>query len=170
MLSLRILLLLAISCHVIPSYGDEDWGRLFTTPSERARLDVLRSGNSVSALVVRTPPAIATVPDVSPSAPIAIHGYVDRDDGQRGTVWVNDMAVMENAVVGEVAVGELLPGKGLVQLQLSPDRKLLQLKAGQTYSPVAGKIIDSSVQAVPLEAGAQRPVRGIQPVQAAAKP
>ena len=94
MLGLRILLLLAISCHVIPSYGDEDWGRLFTTPSERARLDVLRSRNSVSALVVPTPPASAIVPDVSPSAPIAIHGYVDRGDGQRGTVWVNDMAVM----------------------------------------------------------------------------
>ena len=169
MLSLRILLLLAISCHVIPSYGDEDWGRLFTTPSERVWLDVLRNGDSIFPLAM-PPPASATVPDVSPSAPIAIHGYVDRGDGQRGTVWVNDMAVMENAVVGEVAVSELLPGKGLVQLQLSPDRKLLQLKAGQTYSPVTGKIIDCSVQAVPLEGGAQLPVRGIQPVQAAAKP
>lgn len=162
MLGLRILLLLAISCHVVTSYGDEDWGRLFTTPSERTRLDALRSGDAISASAVPTTPVNDTVPDMPPSAPIVIRGYVDRGDGQRGTVWVNDVAVMENAIVGEVAVGELRPGQGWVQLRLSHDRKPLQLKAGQTYVPATGEIIDSSVQAVSPEGGTQRPTHAVQ--------
>ena len=168
MLRGRMLLLLVIACPALTSYGAEDWGSLFTTPSERARLEALRGESSVPSSTAPVMPVAETVSDVSPSTPITIRGYVERGDGKRNTVWVNNVPVMENASVGEVEVGELRSGSSPVQLKLPHIRQPLQLKAGQTYLPATGEITDQSVHAAPLGAEVQ-PERRTRSVPGMAK-
>ena len=168
MLHRRMFLLLIIACPALTSYGAEDWGSLFTTPSERVRLDALRGESSVSSSTASVMPVGETVSDVSPSTPITIRGYVERGDGKRNTVWVNNVPVMENANVGEVEVGELRSGSSPVQLKLPHIRQPLQLKAGQTYLPATGEITDRSAHAAPLGAEVQ-PEHGTRSVPGMAK-
>ena len=171
MLHRRMFLLLIIACPALTSYGAEDWGSLFTTPSGRVRLDALRGESSVSSSTAPVTPVAETVSGVSgvsPSTPITIRGYVERGDGKRNTVWVNNVPVMENASVGEVEVGELRSGSSPVQLKLPHIRQPLQLKAGQTYLPATGEITDQSVHAAPLGAEVQ-PERRTRSVPGMAK-
>ena len=168
MLRGRMFLLLIIACPALTSYGAEDWGSLFTTPSERVRLDALRGESSVSSSTAPVMPVAETVSDASPSTPITIRGYVERGDGKRNTVWVNNVPVMENASVGVVEVGELRSGSSPVQLKLPHIRQPLQLKAGQTYLPATGEITDQSVHAAPLGAEVQ-PERRTRSVPGMAK-
>ena len=168
MLRGRMLLLLVIACPALTSYGAEDWGSLFTTPSERARLEALRGESSVPSSTAPVMPVTETASDGAPSTPITIRGYVERGDGKRNTVWVNNVPVMENASVGEVEVGELRSGSSPVQLKLPHIRQPLQLKAGQTYLPATGEITDQSVHAAPLGAEVQ-PERRTRSVPGMAK-
>ena len=168
MLRGRMFLLLIIACPALTSYGAEDWGSLFTTPSERARLDALRGESSVSSSPSPVTRVGETVSDGPPSTPITIRGYVERGDGKRNTVWVNNVPVMENASVGVVEVGELRSGSSPVQLKLPHIRQPLQLKAGQTYLPATGEITDRSAHAAPLGAEVQ-PEHGTRSVPGMAK-
>jgi hypothetical protein len=61
----------------------DDFGTLFTTPQERARLDKLRRGEPVAA---------PTVQGASPRRH-ALTGYVQRSDG-RNTVWIDGRPVV----------------------------------------------------------------------------
>lgn len=169
MLRVRMLLPLVIACQALAGYGAEDWGRLFTTPSERARLDALRSAGSVSSSAAPEIPVAETVSGVSSSAPITIRGYVERGDGKRNTVWVNSAPVMENTSVGTMIVGELRTGSSPVQLKLPHGGEPLQLKAGQTYLPATGAIVERSIQAAPADAEVRLPVGGTRSVQGTAK-
>src|SRR4051812_12561783 len=63
----------------------EEFGTLFTTPEERARLDRLRRGD---------PTAAAATPDAALSRhKPALTGYVQRSDG-RNTVWIDGRPVV----------------------------------------------------------------------------
>lgn len=59
-----------------------EFGTLFTTPEERARLDRLRRGE----------PAAATTLSEHPVIPPELTGYVKRSDG-RNTVWLDGVPV-----------------------------------------------------------------------------
>jgi len=59
-----------------------EFGTLFTTPEERARLDRMRRGE----------PAVATTLSGNPVTPPELTGYVKRSDG-RNTVWLDGVAI-----------------------------------------------------------------------------
>lgn len=61
--------------------GASDFGTLFTTPQERARLDRLRRGEAAPDSASSVTPGRA-----------GITGYVKRSDG-RNTVWIDGIAV-----------------------------------------------------------------------------
>ena len=120
----------------------EPMGRLFTSPAERSNLDYLRQTKKNEPLKVESPTLeaeTAPTPIVLPDA-VNLQGYVKRNDGKQGTVWVNNQALQENSGNKEVQVGRLSEGSNRVPLKLSANGRRLNLKAGQVYDPENNRV------------------------------
>jgi hypothetical protein len=137
---MRCLLILLILLPGV-SEGAEPFGRLFTTPAERATLDHLRQTRKIDPVNIEQPESVI---EAAPSMPaeISVQGYVKRSDGKKGTVWVNQKPVQENSSTGEVEVGKVPGIGGGVQLKLPGISKSLNLKAGQVYDPETDRILE----------------------------
>ncbi len=140
MMKYFILLLFVI---VQSASAAEPIGRLFTSPTERSNLDHLRqTQNKLIAPTVATDSpedTLQAAPIVLPSA-VNLQGYVKRNDGKQGTVWVNDQAVQENASNQDVQIGRLSKNSNRVPIKLSGNGKRLNLKAGQVYDPETNRV------------------------------
>lgn len=120
----------------------EPIGRLFTSPAERSNLDYLRqTKKKLIAPVVNDVPedALQAAPIVLPRA-VNLQGYVKRNDGKHGTVWVNNQAMQENSGNKDVQVGKLSEDSNRVPIKLSGNGRRLNLKAGQVYDPESNKV------------------------------
>jgi hypothetical protein len=119
----------------------EPIGRLFTSPVERSNLDYLRQTRKLNAPVKIDEPndALEAAPIVLPRA-VNLQGYVKRNDGKHGTVWVNNQAMQENSGNKDVQVGRLSENSNRVPIKLSGNGKHLNLKAGQVYDPETNKV------------------------------
>lgn len=134
--------LLAISLILLSqiSFAAEPMGRLFTSPAERSNLDYLRQSKKLNAPVkIETTEPLEAAPIVLPDA-VNLQGYVKRNDGKQGTVWVNNKALQENSSNKEVVVGKLSEQTNRVPIKLSGNGKRLNLKAGQVYDPQTNKV------------------------------
>ena len=123
----------------------EPFGRLFTTPSERATLDHLRQTRKIEPVNVDQPQAVIEMAPVVPPA-ISVQGYVKRSDGKKGTVWINEKPVQESSSTGEMEVGKLPKDGNQVQIKVPGLDKSLKLKAGQAYDPETDSITESKVR------------------------
>lgn len=133
----------------------EPIGRLFTTPSERSNLDHLRQTKKklIAPTVVDAPAdALEASPIVLPEA-VNLQGYVKRNDGKQGTVWVNNQALQENSRNQDVAVGKLSENSNRVPIKLSGNGKQLNLKAGQVYDPETGRVREARNNAAQGDSG-----------------
>ncbi len=119
----------------------EPIGRLFTSPTERSNLDYLRQTRKINTAVKADTPTeeIAPVPIVLPDA-VNLQGYVKRNDGKHGTVWVNNQAMQENTRNKDVTVGTLSENSNRVPISLSANGRRLNLKAGQVYDPETNRV------------------------------
>ena len=123
----------------------EPIGRLFTSPVERSNLDYLRQTKKklIAPVTINTSAEIidapAPAPIVLPEA-VNLQGYVKRNDGKQGTVWVNNQALQENSGNKEVQVGKLSEGSNRVPIKLSANGRRLNLKAGQVYDPESNRV------------------------------
>jgi hypothetical protein len=132
----------------------EPMGRLFTSPVERSNLDYLRQTKKklVVPVVAESPTdALEAAPIVLPEA-VNLQGYVKRNDGKDGTVWVNNQALQENSRNKDVAVGKLSESSNRVPIKLSGNGKHLNLKAGQVYDPQTGRVREARNYAAQGEA------------------
>ncbi len=124
------------------SLAADSMGRLFTSPVERNNLEQLRQTKKklIVPTVIDAPAnALEAVAIQLPDA-VNLQGYVKRNDGKLGTVWVNDQALQENSRNKDVAVGSLPEDSNRVPLKLSGNGKQLNLKAGQVYDPETGRV------------------------------
>lgn len=131
--------MLAICCLFVSSLAvaQDGFGRLFTTPAERANLDYLRSitkdvsikekQDSVSAL-----PTVVEETTAESTAPISMQGFVKRSDGKKGTVWINHQPILENTRQDNLSVGKLARDRNEVEIGLKNGQHFA-LKAGQVY-------------------------------------
>jgi hypothetical protein len=71
---------------------------------------------------------------------VNLQGYVKRNDGKQGTVWVNNQAMRENSGNKDVQVGKLSEDSNRVPIKLSANGKRLNLKAGQVYDPETNRV------------------------------
>ncbi len=118
----------------------EPIGRLFTSPVERSNLDYLRQTRKLNAPVkIEVTEEAEPAPIVLPNA-VNLQGYVKRNDGKHGTIWVNNQALQENSGNKDVQVGRLSDDSNRVPLKLSGNGKRLNLKAGQVYDPETNKV------------------------------
>lgn len=142
---MRHLLLLILLLPALAS-GAESFGRLFTTPAERATLDHLRETRKIESINTEQQPE--TVIEEPPALPpeISVQGYVKRSDGKKGTVWINEKPVQESSTTGEVEVGKLPKNGNQVQIKMPGLGKSLNLKAGQVYNPETDSISEGNVK------------------------
>ncbi len=139
---LKLCILIAMQAVLVqPSFSAQPVGRLFSTPAERNKLDYLRQTKKV---IVATPIQSTTQPTESapvdlPDA-ISLQGYVKRNDGKQGTVWINDQAMQENSANQDVQVGRLPENGNRIPLKLPANGQYLTLKAGQIYDPESNRV------------------------------
>lgn len=143
----RLLLLLLCCIPFAATAADQPLGRLFLSPAERAALDVVRQ-NSKPPQKIITPGdaededlAAESEPAVIPPV-ITLDGYVKRSDG-KGTVWVNGRPVQEKIPTRDIEVGRMQGNTNQVQIKLPGNGQTVKLKAGQSYDPATGKMVDS---------------------------
>jgi hypothetical protein len=157
----RHLFLLACLIPALAAAADDQFGRLFLTPAERSNLDYLRQSSKPPEKIIAADQAMQediekTAP--SPAAPSAVtmQGYVKRSDG-KGTVWVNRQPVQEKSRHGEIEVGKLGASDDRVRVKVPGTSQTVDLKAGQTYDPISGKVVDNARELPKPEVAAVAP-------------
>lgn len=142
---MRVLLLMVIFLAPLGTTQAEDrLGRLFLTPAERANLDYVRQTSKPPDRIIRNEATEAADVELAPPPPastVTVQGYVKRSDG-KGTVWVNRQPLRETSSQGDIGVGRLGGTDGRVRLKLSGTGKEVRLKAGQTYDPMTGAVVE----------------------------
>lgn len=137
-----------ISTQAADSLGHWQSHRLFTSPTERAKLDAMRQTASALALKAQESqkePAAESAPSTLPTE-IVMQGYVKRSDGKKSTVWINHQALQENSATADVQIGNL-PNKNsrdvyALSLKLPSNGQKFNLKAGQSYLPDENRVIE----------------------------
>ena len=131
------------------------FGRLFTKPSERTNLNVLRQSQQLKVVTPQDKPDPedgAEAESVALPNPVTLQGYVKRSDGA-STLWINKQAVQEDSSVDDVKIGRLnqqgFSKKGAsvegVDVKIPANGKKIHLKAGQMYEPETNQIIELQV-------------------------
>lgn len=106
-------------------------GRLFHSPEERRVLDQLRRGDGRNS----------EMPDSAVAAQqITLDGIVKRNNG-KSTTWINQIPQNGNKNLQGVQVLQEHSAPSTASLQLSTGKRV-NLKAGQTYDIVSGKVED----------------------------
>jgi hypothetical protein len=128
----------------------EPIGRLFSTPAERADLDRLRQhgeqNKPASDQAVTVIPAIPVEPV---REQLTLDGFVRRSSG-KGTTWINQIPQNEGKVSQNIRVRQQLSKPPAVSILL-PSGKRLDLKVGQTFDHITGKIVEV-YQTIPVPA------------------
>jgi hypothetical protein len=131
------------------------FGRLFTKPSERSNLNVLRQSQQLKVITPQDKLDAEDGAEAEPATlpnPVTLQGYVKRSDGA-STLWINKQAVQEDTTVDDVKIGRLnqreLSKKGAssegVEVKIPASGKKIHLKAGQMYEPDTNQIIELQV-------------------------
>ncbi len=146
--------------------GAQQFGRLFTAPEERQRLQELREahipktgagnilrGEEDKRTGRKTDPGFAGVshrveersPDIEdspPAAVITLKGIVYRQDRTR-MVWINDGNPEEGvATLGYRELGKEETPDNKVTIELPVTGKIVKLKPGQSYHLHSGAVLD----------------------------
>jgi len=136
---------------------EEPVGRLFSTPAQRDYLDALRESKRNMPAVTETVVQPTVIerrikPIILPEA-ISVQGYVKRNDGKKGTVWVNGEAMQERSGNKDVQIGRLPKHNNRVPIRIPANGKRLTLKAGQVYDPQRNRVRESKSYSVSANSG-----------------
>ena len=154
-LSFLVGLLMSILTLQVQAEATGQFGRLFTKPSERTNLNVLRQSQQLKVVTPQDKPDPEDGAEAESAAlpnPVTLQGYVKRSDGA-STLWINKQAVQEDSSVDDVKIGRLnqqgfsKKGTGVegVDVKIPANGKKIHLKAGQMYEPETNQIIELQV-------------------------
>lgn len=123
----------------LASHAEEQQiGRLFMSPNERAELDrVRRGGVPLIKEKEQKEEAISTI--LPPDANLTIDGYVQRNGSGKSTVWINSQAQYGNERMNGPTLLSNNGKPGAVALQL-PSGRNVHLKAGQSIDIATGQV------------------------------
>ena len=103
-------------------YDEAALQKLFTDKKQRAQIDALRSGQTISK-------------ELKKSDKVKVSGYVTRSDG-KSVVWVNNNT-LEGSVIGDVKVQHSNVGKNK-KVGVTLNGTHVHLKPGETWSEDSG--------------------------------
>jgi hypothetical protein len=133
------LILCALAAAATPApaiAAQQELGRLFFTPAQRASLDVARGQRARAALATESTEQEAAAPV---SQTITYGGLIRREDG-RTTVWLNNQAVRDTDPAGAGAVVSRVRPDGRITLQAPQSARSVELKPGQSVELLSGTI------------------------------
>ena len=158
--------LLALVAAAMPAptlAAQQELGRLFFTPAQRASLDVARSQRARAALATDN-----TEQEAAPaSQTITYGGLIRREDG-RTTVWLNNQAVHDSDPAGAGAVVTRVRPDGRITLQAPQSSRSVDLKPGQSVELLSGTI-EEGYSRRPLSEPEPKPKAGAKPAGDARK-
>lgn len=126
---------LAAAAVSAPASAQEQLGRLFFTPAQRASLDVARSQRARAAVATEKSEQEATpVPQT-----ITYSGHLRRSDGKT-TVWINNQPVHDRESAGAAAIVGRVRPDGSVTLQVPQSGRSVNLKPGQSVELLSGAV------------------------------
>lgn len=130
------------------AYAEEGgFGRLFTTPTQRAELNYLRQSTKFNInrkdAELESPVTQEPIPLSERVDALAFQGYVKRSDGKKGTVWINQTALSEDEVRDGIAVGRI-GNAHQIQIKGEGIEKPLLLKPGQRYLSNQDRVVEES--------------------------
>jgi hypothetical protein len=115
--------------------AEQELGRLFFTPAQRASLDVARGQRARAAVATEN-----TEQEAAPvSQTITYGGLIRRNDG-RTTVWLNNQPVHDSDPAGAGAVVSRVRPDGRITLQAPQSARSVELKPGQSVELLSGTI------------------------------
>lgn len=117
---------------VVLSAAAAPFGRLFTTPEERARLDALRRPPSDQAAVAAAVPAVEK---------LALDGIVVRSSGNNAA-WINGSPIFAGEANREGVRVEATTADGVVGARLLHGHEAIRLEAGQTFDATTGRVLE----------------------------
>jgi hypothetical protein len=143
MIKSLLLILLIIGCNL--SLSAQEFGRFFTTPEQRQRLEEIkaRDGSQIQIgeidLFVE-PESPETEQEVNLDS-VKLQGLVYRSSG-KNSAWVNDNNTFEGGVgTGYIHIQEDNIDPNNVTVKLPGTDKNIDLKVGDQYEPVTESII-----------------------------
>lgn len=126
---------LAAAVAPLPAPAQEQLGRLFFTPAQRASLDIARSQRARAAVATEKAEQDATpVPQT-----ITYNGVLRRSDGKT-TVWINNQPVHDRESAGAAAIVGRVRPDGSVMLQVPQSGRSVNLKPGQSVELLSGNV------------------------------
>ncbi len=128
--------------------ASDDFGRLFTTPEERRKLQALRYAEPEPEVIEEIEIPVELIDEVAEEIEepdiegITLNGLVYRK-GSKSTVWINGTNSYEGSLASEyfrINAGDINSKKVSVTV---PEVNLeFDLKVGQTYEPNDGSLLD----------------------------
>jgi hypothetical protein len=113
------------------NYDERSLGGLFTSPSERQKIDNDKRGDIPQSASRR----------LAPSS-VRINGALIRSKG-KNSVWINGTKATGNEVVGGVKVFSKSANKDNLTIPVLVDGKSVRIKPGQSWSEETGSVVDN---------------------------
>ena len=120
--------------------ADDRIGRLFSTPDDRAKLDILRSG-LVKKMVLSEPDGEGGESGLQPAEPLYFNGLIQRSDG-RTILWVNGQRMDKRGGSDELTLHSRADRQNRVKLRLKKEQRTIQLKPGQAWDPTVKQVVE----------------------------
>jgi hypothetical protein len=162
------LILCALAAAATPApaiAAQQELGRLFFTPAQRASLDVARGQRARAAVATDSTEQEAAAPV---SQTITYGGLIRRDDGQT-TVWLNNQAVRDTDPAGAGAVVSRVRPDGRITLQAPQSARSVELKPGQSVELLSGTIEEGYSRLLSEPEPKPKPKPGAKPAADARK-
>jgi hypothetical protein len=119
--------------------GSDEFGRLFTTPKQRAHMDELRKAEpdmefQIDEQIVDIDEEVEVVEETPVNA-LTVRGLVYRSNG-KNTAWINDTNTFEGNVSSQyINVKDIDPDN--VKIEVPSANTVVNLNVGQTFDPVS---------------------------------
>ena len=121
-----------------------DFGRIFTTPEQRQKLDALRyrTEQPEPNLILQQKSFDKPEPEPEILAPIRLDGLIYRQNGQNAA-WINEASTLEGDIgLQDIGVDPKKISQDSVEIVLPGGGPAIKLKVGEKYLPSPGKKID----------------------------
>lgn len=127
-----------LSVILLPAVADAaELGRLFSTPSERLRLNQMRNSGGMVSIPAVPEAKTKSVSQATPAGvPIRFNGFVKRSSGHRDA-WVNG-----RHAGSDQALSRKLDSGNTMRIKVPDSRRQVRMKAGQVMDPLTGDVYE----------------------------
>ncbi len=132
-----------LTLNVSNVWAADKFGRFFTSPAERQRLDELRSGKAGPSVQLEDVMIIEEAEEEKEPLSVdtlTVRGLVYRGEG-KSTAWINNINTYEGGLSSQyINIGEIEPSN--VEIKIPSAKKQVKLGVGESFDPASEKLDD----------------------------